>query len=117
MPVDLLARRASCDISSILGNTAGLANEASRLADEVAAGRWWLGRDGAELVIGGLGRWLGRSMSPGPAALAAAASAEWFLHANGASAIGSQSVPGEGVRMTLTMRGAGSDARALIIAP
>ena len=117
MPTDLLARRAICEIFAMRGEKEHLEEEAGRLARDVVNGRWSLGGDAAELVVGEVGAWLGRSVAPTPAALEAAYAVESFLKGLWPRTSGSQNVNGAGSPMTVITRTAGPESRALIIAP
>jgi len=114
MPVDLLARRALCELSA--PGSKEFAETAQALEKDFTLGRWALPRDGWELVATDLARWTGRAIAPTVDQAALSAAAEWFHQA----APGGNNrilVSDDGALVTVLSRAVTGEDRAVAIAP
>ena len=78
MPVDLLARRALCDLLEQTRDTASLTREADAIRVDFERGRWGLDRAGWALVADDIQRWTGRPVDVTPERQAFTAGVNWL---------------------------------------
>jgi len=78
MPVDLLARRAVCDVLDEAGRRAELESEAGALTTDLLAGRWALDRAAWELTATDLERWTGKAIEHSPERAVLSAVSDWL---------------------------------------
>jgi signal transduction histidine kinase len=115
MPVDLLARRALCELSAPGAETFAPAVQA--LEQDFLSGRWALPRDAWELVAADLTRWTKRSISPTVDQAALSAAAGWFHRATTSGGTTRILVADDGVLVTVLRREVNGEDRAVAIAP
>jgi len=117
MPVDLLARRALCELLASKPAQAGLAQAVASLEADFTAGRWRLPRDAWELVAADLGRWTNRPIAATDDQRALSAAAEWFHGARPTPGNDRVLIPHETRRTLLVQRVVDGKSVAMAIAP
>lgn len=117
VPIDLVARRALCDLLAQEHRGSALQQESEALERDFTNGRWQLERDAWELVAAELGGWRKGTFAPTLDQLAVSAAADWLLRAGPAPEAGARVLASDDARVTIVTRGAGTDVRALVIAP
>ena len=116
-PVDLLARRALCDLLAEAGHHDDLAGEVEALVRDFGAPRWPLDRDTLDLLTADLTRWTGRPVVPTEDHLVVSAAAGWFERARPRGRNEQFVAPVEPVPVTVLWRETSGAARALAITP
>jgi signal transduction histidine kinase len=123
VPADLLARWARCDLLAQERRNSQLQEEASNLGGALLSGQWRLSRAAYQFHVEEVRRWLGAGLHIPPDAQALSEAVEWLWNrsrstpSHAISSTDRETVPIDGIYMTILRRTDASGITALIATP